>query len=82
MKNPYKRMLSKLESFNQWEKGYSRSLSPERRLEQFRVLFDLGLTYQQEIIKKMHKEHLSALVNSAKAVKRLKGRFGPPKTPV
>lgn len=69
MKNPYERMLSKMELFNQWEKGYNRSLSPERRLEQFTMLFDFGLTYQKEIIEKMHKEHLAALVSSAKAVK-------------
>ena len=69
MNNAYQCMLDRLKKFNEWEKGYNKNLSIERRLDQYRILFDLGLGYRKDIVEKMHQSHLQALVEIKKALK-------------
>ena len=69
MNNAYQCMLDGLKKFNEWEKGYNKNLSIERRLDQYRILFDLGLGYKKDVVKKMHQSHLQALVETKKALK-------------
>ena len=69
MNNAYQCMLDRLKKFNEWEKGYNKNLSIERRLDQYRILFDLGLGYKKDVVKKMHRNHLRTLVEAKKALR-------------
>ncbi len=64
MKAELETVLRKMDRFNEWERGYYRSISSEKRLEQFSLLFDMVSHYPDEIIEKAQEEHLNSLIES------------------
>ena len=56
--------LQKFAKFNTWEVKNYRSISCQKRLWQFLVLFDMASYYPDEMIEKAHREHLNSLIES------------------
>jgi len=72
MKNAYEMMLVKMSKFNEWERNYMQNLPVQKRLEQFLILYDLGLDSPKETIKRMRKKHLQSLIKTKKILKKVK----------
>jgi len=70
MKNSYEMMLVKMSKFNEWERNYMKNLPVQRRLEQFSILYDLGIEYQKENVERMRNEHLHSLIEMKKILKK------------
>ena len=51
------------------KKRYNRNLPLGRRMDQFRILFDLGMGYKKDVVEKMQRDHLRALVEAKRALR-------------
>ena len=71
MKNAYEMMLVKMSKFNEWERNYMQNLPVQKRLEQFLILYNLGLDSSKETVEKMRKEHLQSLIETKKILKKV-----------
>jgi hypothetical protein len=70
MQNKYEMLRKKMARFNEWEATNRKTLTTEKRLEQFLALYELGSVSGEETIKRAHEEHLKGIIETNK---RLRG---------
>ena len=72
MKKKYEMLREKMRRFNAWEAEKRRCLTPEDRMRQFFLLYNLGQFYSEDIISQVHKEHLKGLIDTNKRLRDAK----------
>ena len=58
----YQELRKKMDRFNQWEKQFLRSLGPEKKMEQFRLLYE-SKQFMGAKVAAAHEEHLKSLID-------------------
>jgi hypothetical protein len=56
--------------FNEWQTENYRGLSLEERLQQFLVLYNLGKLHNNEVLNKIHEDHLMGLVKTGERLRK------------
>jgi hypothetical protein len=56
--------------FNKWETDHCRRLTQEERLKQFFILYGLGKMNRNEVLDKMHEDHLMGLIKTHERLKK------------
>lgn len=70
MEKKYEMLRIKMARFNEWEAKNRKNLPLENRLEQFLALYDLSRTYDDDVRRKMHENHLKALIETNQRLNR------------
>jgi hypothetical protein len=58
----YQELREKMARFNEWEKQLLRSLTPDKKLEQFRLLYETK-PFMGPKLAAVHEEHLQSLID-------------------
>jgi hypothetical protein len=72
MNRQYEMLREKMEKFNAWEAKNRRNLTLEDRLKTFLALYDLGQMHGEDVIDRVHREHLRGLVDTNKRLRDAK----------
>ena len=67
----YKKYLTKLSRFNQWEKEYEANKSDMQKISEFICLFNLAMQMPQEIKKQAHEVHLQNLIDDHRSLREM-----------
>ena len=70
MEKKYEILRAKMARFNEWETENYRSLTLEERLQQFFVLYNLGKLHHDEVLNRIHEDHLMGLVKTNERLKK------------
>ena len=70
MKEKYQMLRKKMARFNEWETNNYRGITLEERLQQFFVLYNLGKLNHDEVLNKIHEDHLMGLVKTNERLKK------------
>jgi len=65
----YQELRIKMARFNEWEKQSLRSLEPEKKLEQFRLLYET-IQFMGTKVAAAHEAHLKSLIEVQERLKR------------
>lgn len=70
MKEKYQMLRKKMAKFNKWETENSKCLTLEERLQQYFVLYSLGKLHHEEVLNKIHEEHLMGLIETSERLRK------------
>jgi hypothetical protein len=71
MEERYDMLRKKMERYSAWEDVGRRSLNLENRLKQFFALHDLLRLYGDDVLKKLHEDHLMALIKTRRRLNKI-----------